>query len=320
MKILVTGSGGFLGKHVVRELENREHTVVSFRSFRQNTTRIRDRDLLDEGWTNDQICRNKPDVVIHLAAKCGGIGANMEKPGEFFYDNLKMGLNVIESCSKQAISKIVVLGTVCGYPKYAPIPFKEETFWDGMPEETNAPYGIAKKVLLTMLQAYRQQYGFNGIYLIPVNLFGPNDHFGLENSHVIPALIRKFDAAKETGQSVTLWGTGSASREFLYVKDAAKAIADATEKYNGSEPVNIGAGFEITIKALAELIAKLIGFEGEIIWNTEMPDGQPRRCLDVSRAEKYFGFKAMTPFEEGLKETIEWYVNNKSDILAKGDL
>ena len=320
MKILVTGSGGFLGKHVVRELENREHTVVSFRSFRQNTTRIRDRDLLDEGWTNDQICRNKPDVVIHLAAKCGGIGANMEKPGEFFYDNLKMGLNVIESCSKQAISKIVVLGTVCGYPKYAPIPFKEETFWDGMPEETNAPYGIAKKVLLTMLQAYRQQYGFNGIYLIPVNLFGPNDHFGLENSHVIPALIRKFDAAKETGQSVTLWGTGSASREFLYVKDAAKAIADATEKYNGSEPVNIGAGFEITIKALAELIAKLIGFEGEIIWNTEMPDGQPRRCLDVSRAEKYFGFKAMTPFKEGLKETIEWYVNNKSDILAKGDL
>ena len=320
MKILVTGSGGFLGKHVVRELENREHTVVSFRSFRQNTTRIRDRDLLDEGWTNDQICRNKPDVVIHLAAKCGGIGANMEKPGEFFYDNLKMGLNVIESCSKQAISKIVVLGTVCGYPKYAPIPFKEETFWDGMPEETNAPYGIAKKVLLTMLQAYRQQYGFNGIYLIPVNLFGPNDHFGLENSHVIPALIRKFDAAKETGQSVTLWGTGSASREFLYVKDAAKAIADATEKYNGSEPVNIGAGFEITIKALAELIAKLIGYEGEIIWNTEMPDGQPRRCLDVSRAEKYFGFKAMTPFEEGLKETIEWYVNNKSDILAKGDL
>ena len=320
MKILVTGSGGFLGKHVVRELENREHTVVSFRSFRQNTTRIRDRDLLDEGWTNDQICRNKPDVVIHLAAKCGGIGANMEKPGEFFYDNLKMGLNVIESCSKQAISKIVVLGTVCGYPKYAPIPFKEETFWDGMPEETNAPYGIAKKVLLTMLQAYRQQYGFNGIYLIPVNLFGPNDHFGLENSHVIPALIRKFDAAKETGQSVTLWGTGSASREFLYVKDAAKAIADATEKYNGSEPVNIGAGFEITIKALAELIAKLIGFEGEIIWNIEMPDGQPRRCLDVSRAEKYFGFKAMTPFKEGLKETIEWYVNNKSDILAKGDL
>ena len=266
----------------------------------------------------------KPDIVIHLAAKVGGIGANRENPGKFFYDNLMMGAQMMEVGRQADIEKFVALGTVCAYPKFTPVPFKEENLWNGYPEETNAPYGLAKKMLLVQSQGYRQQYGFNSIFLLPVNLYGPGDNFDPNSSHVIPALIKKcIDAQRESSlrgakrrsnliPSITIWGTGKATREFLYVEDAAKAIVLATEKYNKSDPVNIGAGFERSIKDLVNLIVKLTGFKGKIIWDKTKPDGQPRRCLDTSRAVKEFGFKAKIKFEEGLAQTIKWYKNLKN--------
>jgi len=259
----------------------------------------------------------RPDIVIHLAAKVGGIGANRQNPGRFFYDNLMMGVQMMEVGRQTGIEKFVALGTICAYPKFTPVPFKEKNLWNGYPEETNAPYGLAKKMLLVQSQAYRQQYGFNSIFLLPVNLYGSGDNFDLENSHVIPALIRKcIDAQrglspKGTVPEITVWGTGKPTREFLYVEDAAEAIILATEKYNKSEPVNLGAGFEISIKDLVNVIVKLTGFKGKIIWDKTKPDGQPRRCLNTTRAEKEFGFKAKTPFEDGLRKTIEWYVKNR---------
>ncbi|MBT9175632.1 MAG: GDP-L-fucose synthase [candidate division WS2 bacterium] len=260
----------------------------------------------------------KPDIVIHLAARVGGIGANRSNPGKFFYDNLMMGVQMMEVGRQVGIEKFVAIGTICAYPKFTPVPFKEEDLWNGYPEETNAPYGLAKKMLLVQAQAYRQQYGFNAIYLLPVNLYGPGDNFDPESSHVIPALICKcIDAMSLPSTSnldppaITVWGTGKATREFLYIEDCAEAIILATEKYNKPEPVNLGAGFEISIKDLVELIAKLTEFKGEIIWDTTKPDGQPRRMLDVSRAEREFGFRAKTSLEEGLRKTIDWYVKNR---------
>jgi GDP-L-fucose synthase len=250
--------------------------------------------------------------VIHLAAKVGGIGANMENPGKFFYDNLMMGIQMIEVGRQSGIEKFLALATICSYPKFTPVPFKEENLWDGYPEETNAPYGLAKKMLLVQSQAYRQQYDFNSICLFPINLYGPRDNFDLESSHVIPALIKKcVDAINNNEDEIVAWGTGKASREFLYVEDAAEAIILATERYDKSDPINIGAGFEITIKDLVELIVKLTGFKGKIVWDASKPDGQPRRMLDTSKAEREFGFKAKTSFEEGLRKTIEWYRESK---------
>ena len=247
-------------------------------------------------------------MIIHLAAVVGGIGANRENPGKFFYDNLIMGVELMEQARRMGIAKFVAIGTICAYPKFCPVPFKEDNIWDGYPEETNAPYGLAKKMLLVQSQAYRQQYGFNSIYLLPVNLYGPGDNFSWESSHVIPALIRKCVEAKARGdKQITVWGTGRATREFLYVDDAARGIILAAEKYNSSQPVNLGAGFEISIKKLADLIVKLTKFKGEIIWDATKPDGQPRRCLDTTRARKEFGFEAKVPFETGLKRTIAWY-------------
>jgi GDP-L-fucose synthase len=253
-------------------------------------------------------------VVIHLAALVGGIGANRARPAEFFYVNLMMGTQLMHAAWKRGIGKFVAIGTICAYPKFTPIPFKEENLWDGYPEETNAPYGLAKKMLLVQAQSYRQQYGYNAVFLLPVNLYGPRDNFDLETSHVIPALIRKFVEAKECGQDqVVLWGDGSPTREFLYVEDAAEGVLLAAERYNGSEPVNLGSGFEIQIRDLANLIAGLTGYQGEIVWDTSKPNGQPRRALDVSRAEKFFGFRARTPFEEGLKRTIDWYLEKRKE-------
>ena len=250
------------------------------------------------------------DLVIHLAAKVGGIGANRENPGKFFYDNLMMGVQLIEQARLSGVEKFVALGTICAYPKFAQVPFKEDDLWNGYPEETNAPYGLAKKMLLVQSQAYRQQYGFNSIFLLPVNLYGPRDNFDPGSSHVIPALIKKCaEAVKAGAEEIVVWGTGKATREFLYVEDCAEAIVLASEKYDSPEPVNIGAGFEISIKELAELIARLTGFQGRLVWDASKPDGQPRRMLDTTRAAKEFGFKARTGFEEGLKKTIEWYLS-----------
>ncbi len=309
MKILVTGGAGFLGSFVVEKLRERGCKEIFI-------PRSADYNLVDR-----EACRRlykdaRPDVVIHLAARVGGIGANRENPGSFFYDNLMMGVQMIEEGRLFGLKKFVALGTICAYPKFTPVPFKEENLWDGYPEETNAPYGLAKKMLLVQSQAYRRQYGFNSIYLLPVNLYGPGDNFDPESSHVIPALIKKcFDAVKEKSRSITVWGTGKATREFLYVEDAAEGIMLATERYDKSEPVNLGAGFEISIKDLVLLIARLTGFNGEIIWDTAKPDGQPRRCLDTTRASKEFGFKAKTGFEEGLRNTIEWYRNKRDSVL-----
>jgi len=252
----------------------------------------------------------KPEIVIHLAAVVGGIGANRENPGKFFYDNAIMGIQLMHEAYLRRIEKFVAIGTICAYPKFTPVPFKEENLWNGYPEETNAAYGLAKKMLLVQAQAYREQYGFNAIYLLPVNLYGPRDNFDPMSSHVIPALIKKcFDAIEKNENCIEVWGTGKASREFLFIEDAAEAIILATEKYNKADPINIGAGFEITIKKLVELIAEIIGFNGEIIWDTTKPDGQPRRCLDTTKAEEEFGFKAKIDFKEGLRKTIEWYKN-----------
>jgi GDP-L-fucose synthase len=259
----------------------------------------------------DNAALGKPSletVVIHLAALAGGIGANRARPADFFYINLMMGVQLMHEAWKRGVSKFVAIGTVCAYPKFTPLPFREESLWDGYPEETNAPYGLAKKMLLVQAQAYREQYGFNAVYLLPVNLYGPRDNFNLESSHVIPALIRKCLEAKERNdEQVALWGDGSPTREFLYAGDAAEGILLAAERYNGSEPVNLGSGVEISIKNLAEMVARGTGFEGQIVWDTSKPNGQPRRALDTSRAEKYFGFKANVSFEEGLRQTIAWY-------------
>jgi GDP-L-fucose synthase len=302
-KIVITGGAGFLGKNLQQQLlkygAQRESLLVP---------QIEDYDLTQENNVIRMYDDMNPTMVIHLAAEVGGIGANRENPGRFFYANMAMGLHLIEHARLRDIKKFVQVGTICAYPKFTPIPFKEENLWDGFPEETNAPYGIAKKALLVMLQAYRQQYGLNGIYLLPVNLYGPGDNFDLKSSHVIPALIRKFCEAVDTGaKEVVVWGTGSASREFLYVDDAARGIALATQKYDGPEPINLGAGFEITIRNLVEKIKQLAGFQGKVVWDTSKPDGQPRRCLDISRAKKLFGFEAKTDFDEGLKTTIDWY-------------
>ena len=299
--VLVTGGAGFLGSALVRTLEQRGLAKENIR-----VPRSRDLDLRQ--WENCVEAVRDVDLVIHLAAKVGGIGYNMANPGSLFYDNAVMGIQLMEAARQAGVRKFVAVGTICAYPKFTPIPFREENLWEGYPEETNAPYGLAKKMLLVQAQAYRQQYGFNAIYLLPVNLYGPGDNFDPASSHVIPALIKKFVEAVETGaESVEVWGTGSASREFLYVDDAAEGIVLAAERYDKPEPVNLGAGFEITIHDLASLLADLVGFTGEIAWDGTKPDGQPRRCLDVSRAEREFGFRARTGFEDGLRKTVEWY-------------
>jgi len=302
-RITITGGKGFLGNHLVRKLrEARGCRDVFIADLPEYDLRL----IKDIKRMFD---KQKPDIVIHLAAVVGGIGANKENPGKFFYDNAIMGIQLLHEAYLRRIEKFVALGTICCYPKFTPIPFKEENLWNGYPEETNAPYGLAKKMLLVQSQAYRQQYGFNSIFLMPVNLYGPGDNFDPKSSHVIPALIKKcIDAKENADDQIVVWGTGKASREFLYVEDAAEAIVLATERYNKSEPVNIGAGFEITIKKLVKLITKLAGYKGIIVWDTSKPDGQPRRMLDTTRAEKEFGFKARMTFEEGLKRTIDWYV------------
>lgn len=300
-RTVVTGGAGFLGTYVVNELRQAGCTQIV-------VPRSRDYDLTEMEAVRRLYAEAKPDVVIHLAARVGGIGANRENPGKFFYDNLMMGTQMIEIGRQSGLQKFVCLGTVCSYPKFTPVPFREEELWNGYPEETNAPYGLAKKALLVQLQSYRQQYDFNGIYLIPVNLYGPGDNIDPASSHVIPALIKKCVDAMDSSQPfIEVWGTGSASREFIYAADAARAIVQASERYNGAEPVNIGAHREITIRELVTLIAELTGFRGEIRWDSSKPDGQPRRCLDTSRAREYFSFVASTDFREGLQATIDWY-------------
>lgn len=300
-KVIVTGGGGFLGRRVVEELTDRGCTDIF-------VPRSADYDLRDASDVRKMLQDFPPDQIIHLAANVGGIGANREHPGEYFFDNAAMGIHMIEEARKVDVPKTVVVGTICSYPKYAPVPFNEDALWEGYPEETNAPYGLAKKMLLVQAQAYRQQYGMNVIYLMPVNLYGPGDNFDPESSHVIPALIRKFiDATKQKQSSVEIWGTGTPTREFLYVDDAARAITLAAEKFDGEEPVNLGAGREISILDLANLIKDLTGFEGELRFDPTKPDGQPRRLLDSSRATELFGFTAETDFETGLKQTIEWW-------------
>ncbi|MFA7303530.1 MAG: GDP-L-fucose synthase [Methanoregula sp.] len=299
--ILLTGGAGFLGSHIVDELHAR-----GVSDDQVYIPRSRDLDL--RKWENCVRAVKGKDMVIHLAAKVGGIGFNQNYPGELFYDNAIMGIQLIEAARQECVKKCVILGTVCAYPKFTPVPFSEDELWNGYPEETNAPYGLAKKMLLVQAQAYRQQYGFNAIYLLPVNLYGPGDNFNPASSHVIPALIKKFvDAIRQKREVVEIWGTGAASREFLYVGDAARAIVLAAERYNKPAPVNLGAGQEISISALVEIIRETTGFSGEIHWDRTRPDGQPRRCLVTSRAEKEFGFVAQVPFEEGLRRTVEWY-------------
>jgi len=305
-RVVVTGGAGFLGGYVTERLKKRGCKNIL-------VPKIEEYDLVSINDISRMYDDMKPDIVIHLAAVVGGIGANREHPGEFFYKNLMMGVQLIEQGRLRNIEKFVAIGTVCAYPKFTPVPFKEENIWNGYPEETNAPYGLAKKMLLVQSQSYRAEYGFNSIFLLPVNLYGPGDNFNPASSHVIPALIKKCVDAIESGADyIDCWGTGSASREFIYVADAAEGILLATEQYNGPEPVNIGAGFEIAIKELAEKIVELTGFTGEIRWDSSRPDGQPRRRLDVSKANKYFGFKAKTPFDEGLKATIDWYRKHKN--------
>jgi GDP-L-fucose synthase len=307
-KILVTGGNGFLGSKVVESL-------VAHGAPRENISTPHSADFDLRVWGDCIKAVAGQDVIIHLAAVVGGIGANREHPGKFFYENLMMGVQLMEAARLAGVEKFVAIGTVCAYPKFTPVPFKEDDLWLGYPEETNAPYGLAKKMLLVQAQAYRQEYGFNAIYLLPVNLYGPADNFDPASSHVIPALIKKvYDAKKANAPFIEAWGTGSASREFLYVDDAAEGIVLAAEKYDGAQPVNLGAGMEITIKDLTETICRLMDYKGEIHWDATKPDGQPRRMLDVSRAEKEFGFRAKVSFEEGLKQTIEWYKGNVEDI------
>ena len=300
-RILVTGGAGFLGRQVVKQLceagADRDKITIP----RSQEFDLRSMDVCQK------VAENQ-DIIVHLAAHVGGIGLNREKPGELFYDNLMMGVQLIHAAYQVGVEKFVCVGTICAYPKFTPVPFKEDDLWNGYPEETNAPYGVAKKALLVQLQSYRQQYGFNGVYLLPVNLYGPEDNFDPRSSHVIPALIRKVHEAQVRGdKQLPVWGDGSPSREFLYVDDAARGIAMATQFYDESDPVNLGTNYEITIKDLVELICDLMGFEGEIVWETDQPNGQPRRCLDTERAKEKFGFVAQVEFKEGLKNTIDWY-------------
>jgi GDP-L-fucose synthase len=300
-RVCVTGGAGFLGSYVLAKLRERGAKEIFI-------PRIEDYNLVQPEVVKRMIADAHPDIVIHLAANVGGIGANRARPAEFFYDNLMMGTQLIHESWKMGVEKVVAIGTVCAYPKFTTVPFREEELWSGYPEETNAPYGLAKKMMLVQSQAYRQQYGFNSIFLIPVNLYGPRDNFNLETSHVIPALIRKCLEAQDRGDAeVVVWGDGTPTREFLYAGDAAEGIVLAAERYNASEPVNLGSGQEISIKDLAETIAQLTGFDGRLVWDTTKPNGQPRRALDISRAEELFGFRAEMPFEEGLRQTIEWY-------------
>jgi GDP-L-fucose synthase len=304
-RVCVTGGAGFLGSFVTARLHERGAKEVFIPTIEKY-------DLVQLDSIRQMLDDSNPDIIIHLAAQVGGIGANREHPAEFFYSNLMMGVQLIHEAWLRGVEKFVALGTICAYPKFTPIPFKEENLWDGYPEETNAPYGLAKKMLLVQSQAYRQQYGFNSIFIMPVNLYGPRDNFKPESSHVIPALIKKCVEAIESGaDSIEVWGDGTPTREFLYVEDAAEGILLATEKYDSPEPINLGSGMEISIKHLVELIARLTGLKGRIIWDTSKPNGQPRRRLDVTRAEQAFGFIAGTSFEEGLKKTIEWYRGQK---------
>lgn len=300
-RVVVTGGAGFLGSHVVKTLEQRG-TGDIFVPLHQ------DYDLRDQAAILDLLNDTRPTLIIHLAASVGGIGANRAHPAEFFYDNLMMGTQLLHESWRAGVAKFVAIGTVCAYPKYTPIPFREEELWNGYPEETNAPYGLAKKMLLVQSEAYRQQYGYNSIFLLPVNLYGPGDSFDLESSHVIPALIRKCLEAEQRGDDeIVAWGDGSPTREFLYVEDAAEGIVLAAERYNRSEPVNLGSGYEISIKALLTTIARHTGYAGRITWDTSKPNGQPRRALNTDRAGQYFGFRATTDFDEGLQKTVEWY-------------
>jgi len=308
-RVVVTGGAGFLGSYVLESLKARNCQNIL-------VPKIEDLDLRKEADIIRMYKEMRPEIVIHLAATVGGIGANREHPGKFFYDNLIMGIQLIEQARLRQIEKFVTVGTICAYPKICPVPFKEEHLWNGYPEETNAPYGLAKKMLLVQSQAYRDEYGFNSIYLLQVNLYGPRDNFSPESSHVIPALIKKCtDAIRQGKDAIEVWGTGKATREFLYAGDAAEGILLATEHYDGAEPVNLGTESEISIKDLVEMIADLTGFKGKIIWDKTKPDGQPRRCLDTSRAKRCFGFVAKMPFREGLKKTIDWYIQERGGDL-----
>ena len=304
-RVAVTGGSGFLGSYVLEKLAacSCGNVFVPRKADYDLREMVNIRRMYDDA---------RPDIVIHLAGVVGGIGANRERPGEFFYDNLIMGIQLMEEGRRRGIEKFVAIGTICAYPKFTPVPFKEDDLWNGYPEETNAPYGLAKKMLLVQSQAYRQQYGFNSIFLLPVNLYGPRDNFDPNSSHVIPALIRKCVEARDRGDKhIVVWGDGSPTREFLYAGDAAEGILLAAERYNDSQPVNLGSGFEISIKDLAHLIARLTGFAGDLVWDTSKPNGQPRRCLDTTRARSLFGFQAHTPFEAGLQETIQWYESHR---------
>jgi GDP-L-fucose synthase len=304
-RIFVTGGRGFVGRHLTARLAELGCRQV----FAPDE---RDYNLLEAADVDRALAEFRPEVIIHLAARVGGIGANRAHPAEYFYDNLMMGVPLIHKAWKAGVGKFVAIGTVCAYPKFTPVPFREDDLWNGYPEETNAPYGLAKKMLLVQAQAYRQQYGFNAVFLLPVNMYGPGDNFDLESSHVIPALIRKLVEAKEAGRAeVVCWGDGSPSREFLYVKDSAEGIIRAAERYDGPEPVNLGSGQEIAIRDLVTLIAKIVGYSGRIAWDTTKPNGQPRRCLDTSRAERLFGWRARMNLEPGIRETVEWYLKNR---------
>ncbi len=311
-RVCVTGGAGFLGSYVQEGLRVRGVEDVFI-------PHIEDYNLVDAGDVKKMLADANPDLVIHLAANVGGIGANLERPAEFFYDNLMMGVQLMHESWKMGVEKFVAIGTVCAYPKFTPVPFREDELWNGYPEETNAPYGLAKKMMLVQSQAYRDQYDFNSIFLIPVNLYGPRDNFDLETSHVIPALIRKcFEAMDRGEKELVVWGDGSPTREFLYAADAAEGILLAAEKYDASEPVNLGSGEEISIKNLAEMITSNTGFEGDLVWDTSKPNGQPRRGLDISRAKEYFGFSAPTTFAQGLKKTVAWYRENRVSGEVRG--
>jgi GDP-L-fucose synthase len=309
-RVVVTGGAGFLGRHVSDQFRARGADVF--------VPRKSDYDLVQRAAACRLLKDTRPALVVHLAARVGGIGANRENPGSFFYDNLMMGVQLLEECRAQAVPKVVTVGTICAYPKLTPVPFREEDLWIGYPEETNAPYGLAKKMLLVQSQAYRQQYGSNFVHVLPVNLYGPGDNFDPASSHVIPALIKKVqDALDQRAGHIEVWGTGAASREFLYVEDAARGILMASESYDGAEPVNLGAGFEIKIRDLVKLICRVMGFGGEIRWDATKPDGQPRRSLDTSRAERLFGFRAAVGFEDGLRRTIDWYRQQPSQTTPR---